>query len=340
MKEKIGVLLVNLGTPDSPKPKDVFRYLNEFLTDGRVIDNSWLMRQMLVRGLIVPLRFRNSARSYSAIWTKEGSPLMVYGRKVQLGLQHALGDSFIVELAMRYQNPPIKQRLDHLRQAQVEKLIILPLFPQYASATTGSVHQKVMEIVSKWDVVPQITFINSFATHPKMIDAFCAQVSQHRLDDYDHLVFSFHGLPQKHLTKIDKHQRCFKTQGCCEKVCDENKNCYSAQCYATAHAIVKQLNITPEKYTVCFQSRLGSDPWLQPYTTKMLQELCSQGKKRILVMCPAFVCDCLETIYEVREEYAQEFKHLGGEKLDLVDGLNDHPIWIEALQAIVEKHAG
>lgn len=286
MKNKIGVLLVNLGTPKSPKPKDVFHYLNEFLTDGRVIDNSWLMRQLLVRGLIVPLRYRNSARSYAAIWTKEGSPLLIYGRKVQEGVQQSLGDNFLVELAMRYQNPPIEGALERFRKAQIERLIVIPLFPQYASATTGSVHQKVMEIVSKWQVIPHLTLINNFATHPGLIEAFCAQARKHSIKDYDHLVFSFHGLPQKHLTKIDAHQWCFKNENCCEKVCEKNTNCYSAQCYSTAYAIVEQLQLPKDKYTICFQSRLGKDPWLQPYTTQMLKDLRSQGKKGSLSCAP------------------------------------------------------
>jgi len=330
---KKGVLLVNLGTPDSPHPKDVYRYLIEFLTDGRVIDVSWLWRQILVRGFIVPFRYKQSAKSYEQIWTPEGSPLMVYGKKVQYLLQENLGDSFHVELAMRYQNPSLKNAIQSLVKNQVSEIIVLPMFPQYASATTGSVHEKVMSIVKNFQVIPKITFISNYSTHPTLIQAFCQRAQEYNLSEYDHFVFSFHGLPKRQILKADAKNSCLKCQDCCQK----NKTCYSAQCFETAQAIIKELKIPKEQYSLTFQSRLGKDPWLEPFTSNTVKKLGEKGKK-VLVFCPSFVCDCLETIFEIGDECAVEFKHAGGERLDFVKGLNDHPLWIKTLQDLVLNH--
>jgi ferrochelatase len=336
---KTGILLVNLGTPQSPHIKDVYRYLIEFLTDERVIDVPWLKRQLLVRGMIVPARIRSSTRSYAQIWTPEGSPLLVYGRKVVDALQAQLGSDYHVELAMRYQVPSIETGLQKLSAAGVDKIVVIPLFPQYASATTGSVHQKVMETVKRWNVIPEIKFVNSYADHPGLIQAFCARLSEHVLKDYDHLIFSFHGLPERHLQNADPHGQCLKRSGCCNKVTDRNKHCYSAQCQATVKGIVKQLNIPADFYTVCYQSRLGKEPWLQPYASQVIAQKQKEKVKNLLVISPAFVCDCLETLYEIGIEYAQEFTHAGGGRLQLVGGLNEHPLWISALKSLVLEHS-
>lgn len=332
---KTGVMLVNLGTPQSPAPKDVYRYLIEFLTDGRVIELPWLQRQLVVRGLIVPFRYRQSAKQYQQIWTKEGSPLMIYGQKVKDALQTTLGNKYLVELAMRYQEPSIEKGVASLLQAGVDHLIVLPLFPQYASATTGSVHQRVQEILSQYQVIPKLTLINNFATHPALINAFCTVASEYTVNEYDHILFSFHGLPEKHIIKADPHGKCL-SRTCCSQLNALNQNCYSAQCYATARAIAQGLGLSEERYDISFQSRLGKDPWLQPYTQAKIQQLAHDGKKKVLVFCPAFVCDCLETLYEIGIENAQEFQHAGGQKLELVRGLNDHPAWIHALRTIIE----
>lgn len=332
---KTAVLLVNLGTPNAPNYKDVYRYLIEFLTDERVIDYSWLKRHLLVRGLIVPLRFRQSTKAYQKIWTNEGSPLLVFGNKVKSLLQNSLGDDFIVELAMRYQNPSLEYGLKKLLDKSVKQLIILPLFPQYASASTGSIYQKVMELLQNETTFPKITFINSFADHPALIDAFCHVARKQSLQEYDHYLFSFHGLPLRQIQKGDKYSHCFQSDNCCQKICQKNKDCYSAQCHLTANAIIQQLNLPKEKTSLAFQSRLGKEPWLQPFTLETIEGLAKQNKKKVLVFCPSFVCDCLETTYEISMEYAAEFKNLGGERLDLVQGLNDEPLWIEALKKLV-----
>lgn len=332
---KTGILLVNLGTPDSPAPRDVFRYLNEFLTDSRVIDIPWLPRQLLVRGLIVPFRFRQSASSYKKIWTDKGSPLKVYGFGLRDALQQALGEEYYVDLAMRYQNPSIESVMDNMLQKGIQKLIIVPLFPQYASATTGSVHQRVMEVLSRKQVIPETLFIKQFSTHPALVRAFAEVGKHYHPETYDHVLFSFHGLPKRHIVKCDSQGHCFQKENCCSTWGLHNESCYSAQCYASARAIAEALFLDSETFSVSFQSRLGNDPWLEPFTSTVIENLAKEGKKRVLVFCPAFVCDCLETIFEIEVENRMEFQKYGGETLTLVQGLNVHPAWVEALKEIV-----
>lgn len=336
--QKKGVLLVNLGTPDSPSVADVRKYLKEFLLDERVIDIPFIPRNLLVRGIIVPFRAPKSAKTYQKIWTEAGSPLMVYSQKVKELLQHQLGDAYMVSLAMRYQNPSIEKALAELQKAQVSSIKVIALFPQYASATTGSVHQKVMEIVGKWQTIPPINFVNSFYNHPKIIQAFVENGQKFNMEQYDHVLFSFHGLPQRQLEKADISKgHCQKQEKCCESICSENQFCYGAQCYNTAQHIAQKLQIPKGKYTISFQSRLGKAEWLKPYTSDVISYLAESNHKKVLVFCPAFVADCLETIYEIGQEYQEEFIVQGGKSLDLVPSLNDNPLWIEALCDIVTK---
>lgn len=335
---KQGVLLVNLGTPDSPSVADVRKYLDEFLMDERVIDINKTARTLLVKGIIVPFRGPKSAKTYKKIWTKDGSPLLYYSARAARLLQQSLGEDYLVELGMRYQRPSIASALNNLRKAGVKNIRVVPLFPQYASATTGSVHQRVMEEVSRWQTIPDISFLNSFHDEPGMIDIFAEKGRKYQPETYDHILFSFHGLPQRQLIKADdsKHH-CLQSPDCCACLTDVNKFCYSAQCHHTARLIAEKLEIPKEKYTVTFQSRLGKDPWAQPYTSEVIHRLGNAGAKRLLVFSPAFVADCLETIYEIAEEYDLEFKSLGGEKVQLVESLNDDPQWIEVLKGLVLK---
>jgi ferrochelatase len=335
MKEKKGILLINLGTPDSPSVPDVRKYLREFLMDPRVIDINAFGRTLLVKGIIAPFRGPKSAKSYQAIWTKEGSPLMAYGLKVKKLLQQKMGEDYHVDLAMRYQSPSIESVLNDFYKRKIFDIKVIPLFPQYASATTGSVHEKVMDIVGSWQIVPRIEFVNSYYDHPIMLDAFAEIGNDYLKDGYDHVLFSFHGLPVRQLIKSDPSgSHCQKVGACCESITENNKFCYSAQCYQTAKGIANKLGLSESQFSICFQSRLGRDPWIQPYTSKVIEELAHQGKKKILVFCPAFVADCLETIFEIAVEYQEEFVEYGGEKVQLVPGLNDHPKWIEALENI------
>lgn len=329
---KKGVLLVNLGTPDSPEVKDVRKYLDQFLMDERVIDINAFNRTLLVKGIIVPFRSPKTSKLYKEIWDENGSPLLYYS-KIQAALvQEKLGDEYHVELAMRYQNPSIQSALDKLKAGLVESIKVIPLFPQYASASSGSVIQSVMEIVSKWTTIPPVSFVNSFHDNELMLDVFAENAMKYQPETYDHVLFSFHGLPERQLLKCDHTGNyCLKKDNCCETLNDTNKFCYSAQGHDTARLLADRLNISRENYTVCFQSRLGKEPWVQPYTTDVLKKLAAEGKKRLLVFSPAFVADCLETLYEITVEYHEEFKALGGEHVQLVESLNDHPKFINAI---------
>jgi ferrochelatase len=333
MITKKGVLLVNLGTPDSPSTADVRKYLREFLMDARVIDINPIARNILVKGIIAPTRGPKSAKLYKAIWDeKTGSPLLHYSKLQQQLLQERLGDDYVVELAMRYQSPSIESALNRLKDALVYDIKVIPMFPQYASASTGSVYEKLMDLVGKWPTSPNISFINSFHDNELMIQTFADNALKYKPETYDHILFSFHGLPQRQLVKSDHtHSHCLKADDCCQTLNEKNRFCYSAQSHHTAQLIAQKLNIPKDKYTICFQSRLGSDPWVQPYTSEIVAKLAEEGKKRLLVFCPAFVADCLETVFEVTREYGDEFKALGGEEVQLVESLNDSPTWIDAL---------
>ncbi|MDB4927369.1 MAG: ferrochelatase [Mucilaginibacter sp.] len=302
--------------------------------DPRVIDVNPLLRTFLVQGLIVPFRAPKSAKLYQQIWSDEtGSPLLHYSKLQHKALQDRLGNEYQVELAMRYQSPSIGSALQRLKDALVSDITVIPLFPQYASASTGSVHDKVMELVKGWQTIPDISFINSFHDDELMIETFANNGLKYQPETYDHVLFSFHGLPQRQIKKCDHtHNYCLQVDGCCDTLNDTNKFCYSAQSYDTARLIAEKMGLPKEKYTVCFQSRLGNDPWVQPYTSQIVAKLANEGKKRLLVFCPAFVADCLETVYEVTEEYGGEFRALGGEHVQLVESLNDSPMFIDALE--------
>lgn len=334
---KKGVLLVNLGTPDAPTYGAVYRYLKQFLMDRRVIDINPIARTLLVKGIIAPFRSNGSAKLYQQLWTEEGSPLKIFGYKLKEGVQEMLGEEYIVELAMRYQNPSIEAGLQKLKEAKVTEIIVFPLFPQYSSACVGSVHDEVMRLVRKDWNIPVIKFVGSYYDHPKVIDAFEARGRQYNVDDYDFVIFSYHGIPERQIYKGDDFNHC-KLGECCNCITLENQYCYRAHCFATTRAIVERFNLPKDKYTTCFQSRLGRDPWLQPYTSDIVEQLAKEGKKNVLVYCPAFVADCLETTIEIGVEYMEEFEEVGGEHLQLVEGLNDHPLWIEAVSYIIKEY--
>ncbi len=334
---KKGVLLVNLGTPDAPSRGAVYRYLKEFLLDPRVVDYPWLARNLLVRGIIAPFRSGSSAKLYKELWTEEGSPLKVYGEIVAKGVQELLGDDYVVELAMRYQNPSIKSAIKKLMEKQVGEMIVFPMFPQYASATTGSVHDEVMRILRQEQIIPNVHFINSYYDYDPIIEIFADNAKAFDLEQYDHILFSYHGLPQRQLRRADTCGHCLNVENCSQTIDILNQFCYSAHCHATTKAIVERLGLSPEKYTTCFQSRLGPEAWAKPYTSKVIKEQAEKGAKRLLVFSPAFVADCLETIIEIGTEYQEEFEEMGGEKVDLVPSLNEDPRWIRAIVDLVKK---
>ena len=341
MKLKTAVLLINLGTPDSPSVKDVRSYLFEFLNDPRVIDIPAIARFFLVNFIIVPFRAPKSAKIYKQLWTNNGlpkgikeSPILYYGKSVQEKLQQSPENEFDVYLAMRYKNPSLDDTLSEIYKKNYKKIIIIPLFPQYASATTGSVVDKVMKIVSKWWVIPEIKFINQFYDDPGFINTIIERAKKYNLEEYDHVLFSYHGLPIRQVDKVYKDGSRCEEHNCETEINEINQFCYKATCYATTRLIAEKLNLSKEKYTVCFQSRLDKD-WLEPFADKVIIEQAKKGAKKLLVFSPAFIADCLETLIEIGVEYQKLFEEHGGEKIQLVESLNDHPMWIETLNEIV-----
>ena len=337
MKPKTGILLVNLGTPDSPSVKDVRIYLREFLNDPRVIDIPAIARFFLVNFIIVPFRAPKSAKIYKELWTENGSPILFYGRSVQKKLKQALGDNFDVELAMRYQNPGLDEVLTQMEKKNYEKIIIFPLFPQYASATTGSIIEKAMKIISKWFIIPEIKIISQFYDDEGFINTIVEQAKKYNLNDYDHILFSYHGLPIKQVDKVYDDGTLCEEHNCESEINESNPYCYKATCYATTRLLVEKMNIPKEKHTVCFQSRLDKK-WLEPFSDKVVIEQAKKGAKKLLVFSPAFVSDCLETTIEIGKEYQQLFEEHGGEKIQLVESLNNYPMWIEALKNIILRN--
>lgn len=341
MKLKTAVLLINLGTPDSPSVKDVRKYLFEFLNDTRVIDIPAMARFILVNLIIAPFRAPRSAKIYEELWKhnglpdgKKGSPILYYGKSVQEKLKKTLGNDYDVYLAMRYKNPSIDNVLSDIYKKNYEKIIVIPLFPQYASATTGSVIDKVMKTISKWWVIPEVKFIGQFYDNDGYINTVVEQSKKYKLDDYDHVLFSYHGLPVRQVDKVYKDKTLCEEHNCETEINETNKFCYKATCYATTRLITKKLGLSAEKYTVCFQSRLDKK-WLEPFADKVIIEQAKKGAKRLLVFSPAFVADCLETLIEIGIEYQKLFEEHGGEKVQLVESLNDHPMWIETLKEMV-----
>jgi len=303
-----GILLINLGTPDSPSTSDVRKYLTQFLNDPRVIDINAVGRFFLVNGIIVPFRSSKSAKLYSKIWTKEGSPLLIYGNKLKDKLQRKLGENFVVELGMRYQSPSIESAMDKLREKEVSEIIAIPLYPQYASSSTGSSVEELLRISKKWEVTPSIKIISKFYDVPELYDVWKEVASDFKIENYDHIVFSYHGLPERQIKKASAHygKNSCALGNCCDKITEKNAYCYRANCFETTRQLVKKFNIPEGKHTTSFQSRLD-DGWLKPYSDKVMEELPKQGKKKILVFSPAFVADCLETIHEIGTEYEENF---------------------------------
>ncbi len=333
---RTGVLLVNLGTRNSPSTADVRTYLSEFLNDPRVIDIPMILRKLLVNLIIVPFRSPKSAKIYQKLWTKDGSPLLIHGNAVKEKLQQSLSNEYEVFLAMRYQNPSLDTVLAVMQKRNFDKVIVLPLFPQYASSSTGSALEKVMQIISKWYVIPELKFISQYYNAPGYIQAFAERGKQYNLAEYDHILFSYHGLPVRQVDKVYGDSPCSEHH-CEDHIDDDNKFCYKATCYETTRLIAKQLNLKPEQYSVAFQSRLDKK-WLEPFSDKVVIQKAKEGAKKMLVFSPAFVADCLETTIEIGEEYNELFKEHGGEKVQLVESLNDHPIWINTLKQLVEKN--
>ncbi len=338
-RPSIGVFLINLGTPDSPKTGDVTTYLREFLMDGRVIDIPFLQRWALVNFIIAPFRAPQSAKAYRQLWTKDGSPLKIYGKKVTELLQKALGPDYKVVFGMRYQNPSLCSALAQLKNQGLKEIIVIPLYPQYASASTGSTLEKFMDEIKSWETIPTLKMISQFFDQPLFIKAF-ATLGQKYMSQaqYDHFLFSYHGLPERQILKASNNDYC-RLNDCCNSYHSQNQYCYRAQCFATTRLLTKELGLNENQYTLCFQSRLGKDPWVKPYTDHIISDLIKRGIKNVLVFSPAFVADCLETTVEIGIEYQHLFKKLGGERWQLVESLNTCDLWIECLKQIVLENS-
>ena len=335
---KKGVLILNLGTPDSPSVKDVRVYLREFLNDPRVIDIGRIAQLLLVNLIIVPFRAPKSAKEYKKLFKIGGgkSPLLTYGKNLTSKLKSLAGSKFDIELAMRYGNPSMDKVLEEMRLKNYDEIFIFPLYPQYASASTGSTIEKAFKIINKWWVIPEVSIIGQFYDNFHFLECIKKRASNFDIPKYDHVVFSYHGIPERHVDKVYLDGKPCSDHSCESEINDENTNCYKATCYATTRLLVKVLSLKDGEYSTCFQSRLGRDPWLTPYTDHVIEKLGKDGKKKLLVFSPAFVADCLETTIEIGEEYLELFKEHGGEELHLVPSLNDDDDWAEALFKIIK----
>ncbi len=332
-----GVLLVNLGSPDSPSVSDVRCYLREFLMDGRVLDVAWPLRAFIVYGCILPFRPKQSAEAYHKIWTAEGSPLIVYGQRVRAELQKRVGVP--VELAMRYQHPSIESAVQNLAGAGIDQVLLIPLFPHYAMSSYETAVERVKELLARLAPKLKLQVEAPYAESPDYVAALVASAADYLKAGYDHLLFSFHGLPERHLKKSDPTGRhCLTAPDCCEVASPAHATCYRAQCFMTAAAFAAKAGLPMAKYSVSFQSRLGRDPWLKPYTDHELPRLAASGVKKLLVMCPAFVADCLETLEEIGLRGRETFLQAGGREFTLIPCLNDHPLWLDALQKMVVRY--
>lgn len=331
---KKAILLVNLGSPNSATKKDVKKFLSEFLNDKEVIDIPWLFRKILVNGIIIPFRTSHSTSLYKKLWTKKGSPLIVYSQNLKEKLNNKLSDTDVYS-AMRYGFPSLRNTLDSIRDNDYDDLVILPVFPQYATSTTKSVVDFIEAEMTKWNKRPKVKFIKQFYTKPAFINAVCSKVREHNIEDYDHVLFSYHALPNRQLNKIHpKHS--ISACSCSKEMPAHGEFCYKATCYQTTRLIAKELQLSSDNYTTSFQSRMSKD-WTKPFTVDSIIKLAKEGKKKMLIVSPAFVTDCLETIIELAEEGQDVFKKYGGEKLQLVENLNDSDIWLDAIIDITSE---
>lgn len=341
MGPKTGVLLINLGTPEAPRTAEVRRYLREFLSDPRVVDINPIGRWALLNLVILPFRPKRSAEAYRKIWTEEGSPLLVHGRALAGKVAAALGGDHEVVLAMRYGSPSIAAGLARLREAGVERIVVLPLFPHEAESSTGSTLAKVADEASRLPQAPPLAIVPAFYRHPAFIEALSI-TARPVLDELapDHVLLSFHGLPVRHVLRADPGgSHCLVSPSCCDAIGERNGGCYRAQCHATARALASALDIDGGGLSVAFQSRLGRTEWIGPQTDRVVQELAGRGVRRLCVMCPGFVADCLETLEEIGIRADETFRAAGGERLHLVPCLNDHDAWVDAVVRMVREAA-
>jgi ferrochelatase len=329
---KRAIVLMNLGSPDSTEVKDVKRYLDEFLMDERVIDKPWLFRALLVKGIIVPFRAPKSAKAYKSIWTDKGSPLIVISEQLKNALKKEVEEPVVI--AMRYGNPSPKAAFDKLvaDNPDLEEVIAIPMYPHYAMSSYETAVVYAEEQHKKGGYKFKLTTIKPYYDNDDYLNALSESIRPHLNGDWDHILFSYHGVPERHIRKGDvTGQHCLNVPNCCDVPSAAHQYCYRHQCWETTKKIAARLRLPMEKLTFSFQSRLGRDPWLQPYTAAKFEELPKQGIKKLLVVCPAFVSDCLETLEEIAEEGKETFLHAGGESFEMIPCLNVNPLWVSAL---------
>lgn len=336
-----GVLIVNLGSPEAPTAEAVKPYLDEFLMDKRVIDLPYWLRYALVKGIILNTRPKKSAAAYKKIWWDEGSPLIVISQRAVSKLQPQV--DVPVELAMRYGQPSIKNGLAALYKKGVTEVLLLPMYPQYAMATTETIEVLAKELVEKHFVGMTLQNFQPFYNQAGYIDAL-AHVMQNSLNnfDYDHLLFSYHGVPERHIKKTDptkSHQKIVDNEYCCQPGTAAAHKCYRTHCFETTRLVAEKLQLDPKKYSIAFQSRLGLDKWLEPFTSDRVDELAKNGVKKIAVVTPAFVADCIETLEEIEMEAGKSFKENGGEVFKMIPCLNDDDRWVNTLGGWINNWA-
>ncbi len=337
MKQKPdrAILLLNVGTPDAPTTRAVRPYLSQFLNDPRVIDLPWLARKLLVNLIIVPFRAPKSAKLYQQLWTENGSPLVWHGQNLQKKLQHKLGENDAVFLAMRYGNPSIAKAIKEIKDRGIQEVIAVPLYPQFAMSTTETSVEEVKHQLKKQQCTAQLRVVDAFYANPKFLDAFAAQIGKYGIENYEHIVFSYHGLPNRHVEKIHPQQKADSCT-CNERFPEHGTRCYKAQCYETSRQLAARLNLKKEQYSVAFQSRLSNN-WLQPFTDETLESLQQSGIKKVLLAAPSFVADCLETIVELGIEYRESFEKSPENRLQMAESLNSNDDWVELLAELVKE---
>ena len=334
-----GALLINLGSPDSPDPRDVKRYLGEFLMDERVIDISKVLRTFLVKGIILNTRPKKSAKAYKKIWWEEGSPLIVLSKRLQKSVQKKI--SIPVELAMRYGNPSIEVGIKNLVNQGVNEIILIPLYPQFAMATTETILVLAEEVRSQNHPDVSFTVLPPFYNHPDYIRVLSESIQENLKDkEWEHLLFSYHGIPERHIRKSDvTKSHCKIDNSCCQTSSKAHKYCYRHQCYETTRQVAEYLELKEGTFSTSFQSRLGLDPWLKPYTDQTVAKFAKKGVKKMAIATPAFVSDCLETLEEIGMEAAEDFEEKGGEKLYVIPCINDRPDWVNVLSRWIDQWA-
>lgn len=337
---KKGVLLINLGSPDSPSVPDVRRYLAQFLMDSYVIDIPWLLRFLVIYGVVLPKRPQETAKGYSKVWMAEGSPLLVYSRALKAAMMPLVAnETTSLYLAMRYGQPAIFDVLRQMQADGVTELVVVPLYPHYAMSSTKTAVRECETSLARLHWEPKVRTVSPFYAHPKYIAALVSRISETLAAvTWEHLLFSYHGLPERHIKKTDPTGACCLRQpDCCFAPGAAHATCYRHQVFETTRLVAESMGLSPDQYSVSFQSRLGRDKWLEPFTDPHVEVLSQRGVKHLAVVCPAFVADCLETIEEIGEVTRDKFLHMGGESFTLVPCMNSDPEWVAALAEIVSE---